>query len=128
MTTPTDEQTAAADAFRAGDHLVLQAGAGTGKTTTLALLAHATPRHGRYLAYNRAIATDATTRFPATVTCTTAHSLAYARPRPPLPAPPQRPPPARPGKAARTSASPGPSGSAPTTSPPARCPTPHCAR
>ncbi|MFJ8536839.1 UvrD-helicase domain-containing protein [Streptomyces sp. NPDC093591] len=75
---PTDEQTAAADAFRAGDHLALQAGAGTGKTTTLALLAHATTRRGRYLAYNRAIAQDATTRFPRTVLCKTAHALAYA--------------------------------------------------
>ncbi|MGW1886932.1 UvrD-helicase domain-containing protein [Streptomyces sp. NPDC001970] len=74
----TDEQTAAADRFHAGDHLVLQAGAGTGKTTTLALLAHGTRRRGRYLAYNRAIAQDAATRFPATVTCKTAHALAYA--------------------------------------------------
>ncbi|MFD5748936.1 UvrD-helicase domain-containing protein [Streptomyces sp. NPDC127033] len=75
---PTDEQTAAADAFTDGQHLALQAGAGTGKTSTLALLAHSTKRRGRYLAYNRAIATDAATRFPATVTCKTAHSLAYA--------------------------------------------------
>ncbi|MEV8597595.1 UvrD-helicase domain-containing protein [Streptomyces sp. NPDC052012] len=75
---PTDEQTAAVDAFTAGDHLALQAGAGTGKTTTLALLAHATKRRGRYLAYNRAIAQDATTRFPRTVLCKTAHALAYA--------------------------------------------------
>ena len=74
---PTDEQTAAADAFHAGQHLALQAGAGTGKTTTLAHLAHATSRRGRYLAYNRAIAQDARTRFPATVQCKTAHSLAY---------------------------------------------------
>ncbi|MGY5118319.1 UvrD-helicase domain-containing protein [Streptomyces sp. 900105755] len=75
---PTDEQAAAADAFHAGDHLALQAGAGTGKTTTLALLAHATTRRGRYLAYNRAIAQDARTRFPHTVQCKTAHALAYA--------------------------------------------------
>ncbi|MGY3206295.1 UvrD-helicase domain-containing protein [Streptomyces sp. TE5632] len=75
---PTDEQTAAADAFTAGDHLAMQAGAGTGKTTTLALLAHATTRRGRYLAYNRAIAQDATARFPKNVLCKTAHALAYA--------------------------------------------------
>ncbi|MFE9769571.1 UvrD-helicase domain-containing protein [Streptomyces sp. NPDC005808] len=75
---PTDEQRAAADAFHSGDHLALQAGAGTGKTTTLALLAHATKRRGRYLAYNRAIAQDATARFPSTVICKTAHALAYA--------------------------------------------------
>ncbi|MFG2402606.1 UvrD-helicase domain-containing protein [Streptomyces lydicus] len=75
---PTDEQAAAADHFHAGDHLALQAGAGTGKTTTLALLAHGTQRRGRYLAYNRAIAQDAATRFPTTVTCKTAHAMAYA--------------------------------------------------
>ncbi|WSQ15879.1 UvrD-helicase domain-containing protein [Streptomyces sp. NBC_01231] len=74
---PTDEQTRAADAFHAGDHLALQAGAGTGKTTTLTLLARTTTRRGRYLAYNRAIAQDATTRFPKNVLCKTAHSLAY---------------------------------------------------
>lgn len=78
MLTLTDEQTAAADRFHDGDHLALQAGAGTGKTSTLALLAHSTNRTGRYLAYNKAIAQDATARFPATVTCKTAHALAYA--------------------------------------------------
>ncbi|MFE9059885.1 UvrD-helicase domain-containing protein [Streptomyces mutabilis] len=75
---PTDEQSAAADAFHAGQHLALQAGAGTGKTTTLALLARTTQRRGRYLAYNRAIAQDATARFPKNVRCKTAHALAYA--------------------------------------------------
>ncbi|GHC34119.1 DNA helicase [Streptomyces vinaceusdrappus] len=78
MVTATHEQTAAADTFRNGDHLSLQAGAGTGKTTTLNLLAHTTSRQGRYLAYNRAIAQDAAARFPANVRCKTAHSLAYA--------------------------------------------------
>ena len=77
MTTPTHEQAAASEAFHAGKHLAIQAGAGTGKTTTLSLLASGTTRRGRYLAYNRAIATDAATRFPSTVTCTTSHSLAY---------------------------------------------------
>ncbi|CAM5743593.1 hypothetical protein SALBM311S_11564 [Streptomyces alboniger] len=78
MLNPTDEQTRAADAFHAGDHLALQAGAGTGKTTTLTLLARTTTRRGRYLAYNRAIAQDAGTRFPKNVLCKTAHALAYA--------------------------------------------------
>ncbi|MFE5974374.1 UvrD-helicase domain-containing protein [Streptomyces sp. NPDC056460] len=78
MFTPTDEQTQAADRFHAGDHMALQAGAGTGKTSTLALLAKSTRRRGRYIAYNRAIARDAATRFPSTVTCKTAHALAYA--------------------------------------------------
>ncbi|MCX2184987.1 UvrD-helicase domain-containing protein [Streptomyces sp. SKN60] len=78
MFTPTDEQTQAADHFHAGDHMALQAGAGTGKTSTLALLASGTKRRGRYLAYNRAIAQEAAARFPSTVICKTAHSLAYA--------------------------------------------------
>ncbi|MFI9025889.1 UvrD-helicase domain-containing protein [Streptomyces sp. NPDC053560] len=74
---PTGEQLAAADAFHAGDHLAIQAGAGTGKTATLAMLARSTRRPGRYLAFNKAIAQDAARRFPAHVTCSTAHSLAY---------------------------------------------------
>ncbi|MFC8230633.1 UvrD-helicase domain-containing protein [Streptomyces sp. NPDC057287] len=76
---PTEEQTAALEAFTRGEHLVIQAGAGTGKTSTLALLAEKTPaRRGRYLAFNRAIALDAASRFPTTVQCKTAHSMAYA--------------------------------------------------
>ncbi|MFF9213993.1 MULTISPECIES: UvrD-helicase domain-containing protein [unclassified Streptomyces] len=75
---PTDEQITAMDAFRADDHLALQAGAGTGKTTLLEMLARSTKRRGRYFAYNRAIAQDATARFPRTVQCKTAHALAYA--------------------------------------------------
>ncbi|MQL61906.1 ATP-dependent helicase [Streptomyces vinaceus] len=78
MHTPTDEQAHAADTFRAGHHLVLQAGAGTGKTSTLALLAAGTTRRGRYLAFNKDIARDAAGRFPGTVRCKTAHATAYA--------------------------------------------------
>lgn len=76
---PTDEQAAALKAFRSGSHLAIQAGAGTGKTSTLVFLAEQMPqRRGRYLAFNRAIALDAAARFPSTVQCKTAHSLAYA--------------------------------------------------
>lgn len=78
MHTPTDEQAHAADVFRAGDHLVLQAGAGTGKTETLGMLAASTLSRGCYLAFNKAIARDAAARFPRTVVCRTAHATAYA--------------------------------------------------
>ncbi|WP_445529496.1 UvrD-helicase domain-containing protein [Streptomyces cyslabdanicus] len=78
MHTPTDEQAHAADAFRAGHHLILQAGAGTGKTSTLGLLAAGTHRRGRYLAFNKSIAQDAADRFPRTVLCKTAHATAFA--------------------------------------------------
>jgi UvrD/REP helicase N-terminal domain/UvrD-like helicase C-terminal domain len=50
----------------------------TGKTSTLKMLAAATPRRrGVYLAYNRAIAEDAKRSFPEWVTCATAHSFAF---------------------------------------------------
>ncbi|MFC8094159.1 UvrD-helicase domain-containing protein [Streptomyces sp. NPDC057301] len=78
MHTPTDEQAHAVDAFRDGNHLVLQAGAGTGKTSTLCLLAASTGRRGRYLAFNKDIAHDAAARFPRSVLCKTAHATAYA--------------------------------------------------
>ncbi|GHH43043.1 UvrD-helicase domain-containing protein [Streptomyces candidus] len=77
MPAPTDEQSTAVDAFRRGDHVVLQAGAGTGKTTTLTMLAEATERRGRYIAFNKAIAADAARKFPGNVRCRTAHSLAF---------------------------------------------------
>ncbi|GCB52418.1 hypothetical protein SNL152K_9774 [Streptomyces sp. NL15-2K] len=78
MHTPTDEQTHAVDAFREGHHLVLQAGAGTGKTSTLCLLAASSGRRGRYLAFNKDIANDAAASFPRSVLCKTAHATAYA--------------------------------------------------
>jgi hypothetical protein len=76
--TPTDEQAHAVDTFRDGHHLVLQAGAGTGKTSTLALLAATSGRRGRYLAFNKDIADAAASRFPRSVQCRTAHATAYA--------------------------------------------------
>ncbi|MDT0479759.1 UvrD-helicase domain-containing protein [Streptomyces doebereineriae] len=78
MHTPTPEQVHAADTFRSGQHLALQAGAGTGKTSTLCLLAASTKHRGRYLAFNKDIARDAAARFPSTVQCRTAHATAFA--------------------------------------------------
>jgi superfamily I DNA/RNA helicase len=76
--TPTGEQQAIIDACRAGGNLVIEAGAGTGKTSTLKMVAATQPRRrGLYVAYNKAIATDAKRSFPASVTCATAHSLAF---------------------------------------------------
>lgn len=74
---PTPEQQAILDAFATGSDLVIEAGAGTGKTSTLRLMAEATDRKGLYVAYNKAISEDAKASFPATVDCRTAHSLAY---------------------------------------------------
>ncbi|MFE3449648.1 UvrD-helicase domain-containing protein [Nonomuraea sp. NPDC059194] len=74
---PTIEQAAILEAARQGDDLVIEAGAGTGKTSTLKMVAAASMRRGLYLAYNRAIADDARASFPASVQCATAHSLAF---------------------------------------------------
>ncbi|MFD7161185.1 UvrD-helicase domain-containing protein [Kribbella sp. NPDC059898] len=75
---PTAEQAAAVDAFRTGTDMVLEAGAGTGKTSTLKLMAAARPRtRGIYVAYNKSIAKDAQASFPGDVECRTAHGFAY---------------------------------------------------
>jgi Rad3-related DNA helicase len=64
--TPTEEQQAIVEAYLAQHNLVIEAGAGTGKTSTPRPLASAAPgRRGVYVAYNRAIADDAKRSFPA---------------------------------------------------------------
>ena len=75
----TDEQVAAVDAFSGGDHLRTIAYAGAGKTSTLVSMARARPQaSGLYVAFNKAIASDAGAKFRGTrVDCRTAHSLAY---------------------------------------------------
>lgn len=78
MHKPTAEQQDAIDAFATSDDLVISAGAGSGKTSTLRMLAETAPRRrGIYIAYNKAIATDAARSFPRNVSCSTAHSLAF---------------------------------------------------
>lgn len=74
---PTDEQVAALEAFLAGKSLKINAFAGSGKTSTLQLLANATGRRGQYLAFNKSIVADAGEKFPDTVDCSTSHSLAF---------------------------------------------------
>jgi hypothetical protein len=75
---PTSEQQAIVDAFQTGKDLVVEAGAGTGKTSTLKLLADSQPdKQGLYLAYNKAIQTEASDKFPDSCECRTGHSMAY---------------------------------------------------
>lgn len=76
---PTTEQQAALAAFKTGEHVVLEAGAGAGKTSTLKLLARSDfRRKGIYFAFNKSTAVDAARSFPETVTCKTLHGFAYA--------------------------------------------------
>lgn len=75
---PTPEQDAIRKAACVEQDLLIEAGAGTGKTSTLRLLGNDQPndRH-LYIAYNKAIQVEADASFPANVRCRTAHSLAY---------------------------------------------------
>lgn len=78
---PTTEQVGILDAvrnLRQGELLKIQARAGTGKTSTLELLARSDSRPMLYLAYNADIAAEARKRFPDTVTVKTTHGLAWA--------------------------------------------------
>lgn len=75
---PTPEQAAIRDAARKEKDLIIEAGAGTGKTSTLRLLGNDQPNDRcLYIAYNKSIQVEADASFPANVRCRTAHSLAY---------------------------------------------------
>jgi hypothetical protein len=74
--TPTPEQDDCIGLFLTGDPLVIEAGAGTGKTSTLELISRSTERLGTYVAFNRAIVYEASHRFPMNITSVTAHGLA----------------------------------------------------
>jgi hypothetical protein len=73
---PTGEQRDALDMFTSGMGLAIEAGAGTGKTTTLKMLGAATSQRCQYVAFNRAIVDEASRKMPRNVRASTAHSLA----------------------------------------------------
>lgn len=63
-----------------GELMVLNAYAGTGKTTTLEMYARAYPQlRFLYLCFNRDNAEEARKRFPGNCTCVTTHSLAWSK-------------------------------------------------
>jgi superfamily I DNA/RNA helicase len=74
---PVVEQQRAVELFLSGGNLRIDAYAGTGKTTTLRLLAAQKRSRALYLAFNRAIAAEAQQRFPEHVKCATTHSVAF---------------------------------------------------
>lgn len=75
--TPTTQQLHAVDLVGVNDFVKIDAGAGAAKTSTLALIAEKYASPSLYLAFNKAMATDAAERFPGWVTTKTTHSLAY---------------------------------------------------
>ena len=74
---PTLEQLECIDLFKATEKLKVNAFAGSGKTTTLRLLAESTDSRGIYLAFNRAAKNEARANFPRHVSCMTTHGLAF---------------------------------------------------
>jgi F-box protein, helicase, 18 len=75
---PTEEQQAILDAT--GRVLLINARAGTGKTTTLRMIASAHPGlRILYLVFNRKAREEAGGKFPRNVAVRTVHSLAYSR-------------------------------------------------
>ncbi|MDE9590929.1 DNA helicase, partial [Xenorhabdus bovienii] len=62
-----------------GSQLVVNAFAGTGKTSTLVNYALANPKVSMlYLAFNRAVREEAERKFPFNVECKTSHQLAWS--------------------------------------------------
>lgn len=75
---PTEEQEDIKVAVKEHRTVVIDAGAGTGKTSTLAMAAEQLPERSLLLVFNRSAREDAETRFPSHVEVRTTHSLAYS--------------------------------------------------
>jgi superfamily I DNA/RNA helicase len=76
----TDEQQAIVDyitTIENNELILVDSVAGSGKTTLLRAIADTTQKQGIYLAYNKALATEAAEKFPSYIDCRTTHSLAY---------------------------------------------------
>lgn len=76
---PTEEQRAILDAALAMNSrgvLVIEAGAGTGKTTTDVMLENVLPGNGQYTAFNSSLVKESKTKFKR-AGCNTYHSLAF---------------------------------------------------
>lgn len=81
--TPTAEQQTTINLFAQGDSMVVEAGAGTGKTSTLRLLAEwmLTNQPGKralYVAFSKKVVDEIGATMPGNVTAMTAHALALA--------------------------------------------------
>ncbi len=74
---PTVEQAEAIEHFLKRNTLKINAYAGTGKTSTLQMLAASTTARGQYIAFNKSIVADAKSKFPNSVNCSTIHGLAF---------------------------------------------------
>ncbi len=76
----TDEQIDILELVKTGKNLKVNAFAGTGKSFLLRAISclALSEKKGLYVAFNKAIVTEATESFPSHVMCKTSHSIAYA--------------------------------------------------
>ena len=77
--TPTQEQMDIFKAFEENRVLKVNACAGSGKSSTLRMLAERNKKSSLYLCFNKVIATEAQEKFPEHVDCKTTHKIAYAK-------------------------------------------------
>ncbi|MEJ8654930.1 UvrD-helicase domain-containing protein [Streptomyces sp. MS1.AVA.3] len=75
---PTGEQDEVIEGGARGEHMVVDAAAGTGKTSTLVMTAKRMPERGLYTTFTKAAILSAQKVFPEHVACKNAHKLAYA--------------------------------------------------
>ena len=75
---PTDEQLEILKAFKEHDELKINAVSGSGKSSTLRLLAEDNNVPSLYICFNKQNATEASEKFPKHTECRTVHSLAYS--------------------------------------------------
>lgn len=76
--TPTDEQKLILESFKHHKVIKVNAVAGSGKSSTLRLLAENNPVSSLYICFNKQNAVIASETFPKHTSCKTVHSLAYA--------------------------------------------------
>jgi len=76
--TPTGEQEQVIDGGAAGENLAVDAGAGSGKTSTLVMASRQMKGRGLYTSFTKASVRSAERAFPDRVSCRTAHSLAFS--------------------------------------------------
>jgi hypothetical protein len=74
---PSNEQIAIIEGAKTGRNIKVQAFAGTGKTTTIKMLAQVLLESSAYIAFNRDIVDEVSNKLPDHVWCSTAHRLAF---------------------------------------------------
>jgi hypothetical protein len=73
----TEEQQAVVEQAPKSQVVVIEAGAGCGKTSTLVELTRSMPGLGQYTAFNTSLVDESRQKFPQRVPCNTIHSLAF---------------------------------------------------